>query len=245
MSDAPAEADKSFLLPLTSSILRAHELISEPDLEASPFAQNNKNNSELEENTCKNVSFSVWQKSSCYEFASKHRSRPFFWSEQWVKASSNLVRLLYPWSQSFQSRRKQKDWDEEQLSIIVMQRNLSKNETETPKSDNTHPGTVQKHGRGALCCHWSSNGFTTASVWLWGVSDFTNARRLHSLTLITIQIKLTLLFSQELDIHPTYLSIAIWWRMKMLLLNEHNTKNSVLRCQNLYSHRYIAYTCMM
>lgn len=41
MSDSPAEADKSFLLPLTSSILRAQELISEPDLEASPFAQNN------------------------------------------------------------------------------------------------------------------------------------------------------------------------------------------------------------
>lgn len=41
MSDSPAEADKSFLLPLTSSILRAQELISEPGLEASPFAQNN------------------------------------------------------------------------------------------------------------------------------------------------------------------------------------------------------------
>lgn len=41
MSDSPAETDKSFLLPLTSSILRAQELISEPDLEASPFAQNN------------------------------------------------------------------------------------------------------------------------------------------------------------------------------------------------------------
>lgn len=35
--DSPAEADKSFLLPLTSSILRAQESISEPDLEASPF----------------------------------------------------------------------------------------------------------------------------------------------------------------------------------------------------------------
>lgn len=45
MSDSPAEADKSFLLPLTSSILRAQELISEPDLEASPFAQNNKKKS--------------------------------------------------------------------------------------------------------------------------------------------------------------------------------------------------------
>lgn len=59
MSDAPAEADKSFLLPLISSILRAHELISEPDLEASPFAQKNKNNSELAENTGENVRFSV------------------------------------------------------------------------------------------------------------------------------------------------------------------------------------------
>ena len=34
---SPAEADKSFLLPLTSSILRAQESISEPDLEASPL----------------------------------------------------------------------------------------------------------------------------------------------------------------------------------------------------------------
>lgn len=63
MFDEPAEADKSFLLPLTSSILRAHKLISEPDLEASPFAQNNKINGELEENTFENVGFSVWQKS--------------------------------------------------------------------------------------------------------------------------------------------------------------------------------------
>lgn len=35
--DSPAEADKSFLLPFTSSMLRAQESISEPDLEASPF----------------------------------------------------------------------------------------------------------------------------------------------------------------------------------------------------------------
>lgn len=58
MSDSPAEADKSFLLPLTSSILRAQELISEPDLEASPFAQNN-NKLKLEENICENVHFSL------------------------------------------------------------------------------------------------------------------------------------------------------------------------------------------
>lgn len=35
---SPAEADKSFLLPLTSSMLRAKESISEHDLEASPLA---------------------------------------------------------------------------------------------------------------------------------------------------------------------------------------------------------------
>lgn len=35
---SPAEADKSFLLPLTSSMLRAKESISEHDFEASPLA---------------------------------------------------------------------------------------------------------------------------------------------------------------------------------------------------------------
>lgn len=53
---SPAEADKSFLLPLTSSILRAKESISEPDLEASPLTHKHTHKEKLlQESTCENV----------------------------------------------------------------------------------------------------------------------------------------------------------------------------------------------
>lgn len=110
------------------------------------------------------------------------------------------------------------------------------------KCDNARLGTVQKHGHQALCCHWSLNGFTRASAWLWGVLDFTNTRRLHSLTQLQWRY-----FFQELDIHPTYLNISIWWRMKAL--SEHTrkktkTKNSILLCLKFYLNAYIAYKCI-
>lgn len=56
------------------------------------------------------------------------------------------------------------------------------------------------------------------------------------------------LFFQELDIHPTYLHISAWWRMKTL--SEHTRKKkiktaSILLCLNFYLHTYIAYKCIL
>lgn len=57
MHASPAEADKSFLLPLTSSILRAQESISEPDLEASPLTHKGTQSvrGKKKKNTCETL----------------------------------------------------------------------------------------------------------------------------------------------------------------------------------------------
>lgn len=129
-----------------------------------------------------------------------------------------------------------------------MQRHLSKTTLKLQKeSDNALPRTVQKHGCGALCCHSFLDDFRRASAWLWGVSDFTNSRWLHSLTLIMTQLKLALLFSQELDIYPTYFNVSIRWRRKMQLYHWTSTaeKTPYDDLFNVYLDTYIAYTCMM
>lgn len=74
MHSSPAEADKSFLLPLTSSILRAQESISEPDLEASPLTHKSTQ-SVRGRHLGKSLFLTrVSRKSRWVEVASNHRS---------------------------------------------------------------------------------------------------------------------------------------------------------------------------
>lgn len=111
------------------------------------------------------------------------------------------------------------------------------------KCDNARLGTVQKHGHQALCCHWSLNGFTRASAWLWGVLDFTNARWLHSLTQLQWSY-----FSRNwtYTLHILIFQSDLGWKLWVSTPEKKKkTKNSILLCLNFYLHAYIAYKCIL
>lgn len=69
---SPGEADKSFLLPLTSSTLRAQESISEPKLDVSPLTHK-QTHSKRQKRACV-CFFGEFTESMWAEIASKHRS---------------------------------------------------------------------------------------------------------------------------------------------------------------------------
>lgn len=189
MSDAPAEADKSFLLPLTSSILRAQELISDPDLEASPFAQNNKNNRIRREHLWKCPFLSVTE-IKCYEFACKHRSKSFF---GWIDGYRQVLTL---WGCCIAGPKVSKARENTTIGTKSSCRLLSCRDISVKPHWNSKGKVWQRTSwNSTKAWPWGTllplplNGFTRASAWLWGVSDFTNARRLHRLTLIMTQLQ--------------------------------------------------------
>lgn len=144
MHASPAEADKSFLLPLTSSILRAQESISEPDLEASPLTHKGTQSVRGKKKK-KHLWNSLFTGSGWVEVASKHRSLLSCISASMLNQSSfrsdlgsvtrgnpplvsRQVRLWSPWSQ----RLKVKGYRERVRKInFVKCRHAGRNHTET------------------------------------------------------------------------------------------------------------------